>query len=209
MGKVVNGNIVGNVGNLNYYVKDGVNIVRKKRGPNNVRPSGKQLATCNRFEMASKFISPIMEFIRVSYAWAAKSRNMTAYNLMLSELLKHATREKGEGHELDMSKVLVSKGRLRSAIEPRVEIQEDRLIFTWEVADYSWPAANERVMLMAYVPELGEAAFNLAGAKRSTGTDYLSLNETWRGKAIETYIAYRAETGIMVSDSLYTGKLIF
>ena len=209
MARVLNGNIIGNVGNLNYYMRNGVNYVRKRRGPNKQAPSGRQLANCQQFEMASRFINPISEFIKVSYAGPCKMSGLSPYSLMLSEILKNSIRGTYPDQEMDMGKILVSKGRLLEAVNPKIKVADGLLQYSWEVLDYGWPSANERAMLLACVPELGAAIFNVAGAKRSVGSDYLTPPESWKGKRIETYIAYKAETGLMVSNSTYLGTVEF
>ncbi len=209
MARVENGNLIGNVGNLNYYQRDGKTFARKRRGKNKNGAQGKQPEGCLKLKTATHFVSLIGEFIKVSFVAEGKEKQLTPYNSAMSELLNHAMVGESPNQELDMTKVLVAKGRLVPPINPMMTCSDNRLIFTWEVLDFSWPSANERVMLLAYSPEWGEVNYDLAGTQRSKGTGSLEVSTSWRGQKIETYIAFRAETGDMVSNSIYTGSITF
>jgi hypothetical protein len=209
MARVENGNLIGNVGNLNYYQRGGETFARKRRGKNKNRARGKQREGCLKLKIATHFVSLIGEFIKASFVSEGKEKQLTPYNSAMSEILNHAITGEAPNQQLDMTKVLVAKGRLVPPINPVMTYSDNRLLFTWDVLDHSWPSANERVMFLAYAPELGEVIYDLAGAKRSKGADFLSMNASWLGKKIETYIAFRAETGNMVSNSVYTGSTIF
>ena len=209
MARIVNGITLGNVGNLNYYTRNGKIFVRKRRGKNKHGARGKQAEGCTRLKIVTEFVGLLNDFVKASFASEGKSKGITAYNAAMSELINNAIVGESPYQELDFSKALISKGKLVPPVNPVSKYFDNRILFTWDVLDFSWPAANERTMLLAYAPELGEVIYDVAGAKRSTGTDFLEANLSWRNQKIETYIAFRSDTGDMVSNSVYTGSITF
>lgn len=209
MARIVNGITLGNVGNLNYYMRDGEPFVRKRRGKNKHGARGKQAEGCTRLKIATEFLCLLNEFVKASFAHEGKSKRITPYNAAMSELINNAIVGEAPNLELDFSKVLLSKGKLVVPVNPVSKYLDNRILFTWDVLDLSWPVASERAMLVAYAPGIGEVVYEVAGAKRSTGSDFLEMDSNWAGHEVETYIAFRSETGDMVSNSVYTGRITF
>ena len=209
MAKVINGNIIGNVGNLNYYMKNGVNMVRKRRAKNNKPSTGGQLVNQEKFKMANRFLNPLVEFVKTGYADVSRSKLTSPQNLVISEITKGAIFGVMPDLYLDFEKIKVCNGVLRAPWNAKVRLLDGELQFTWDVLNYGWPVASERVMLLAYAPECDEAIYNLAGAQHQDGKDVLKLDLSWKGLKIETYMAFRAENGLQVSDSVYTGSILF
>lgn len=53
-------------------------------------------------------------------------------------------------------------------------------------------------MLLIYYPDLG-----ISGARRSSGTDEIELPTNYIGKELHIYIAFKANNGKSISDSVY------
>ncbi len=202
----ISGPVEGSIGTLNYYVVNGKNIVRSRRKKSTIPASTKQLAVRQRMKIASGFLKQLVEFVTIGFANAVREGSGSAYNIATAEVLSHAIKGAYPDYELDYTKVVLSSGTLLPAIHPAVDCIEGRLVFNWQPEE-EWPDSNDRVMMVAYCPELNEAVYNLVGARRSAGTDVLDLDISWSGKAVETYISFRSERKEVLAASLYTGRI--
>ncbi|MGY0036431.1 DUF6266 family protein [Pedobacter sp. NJ-S-72] len=84
------------------------------------------------------------------------------------------------------------------------------LTFNW---DSSFAAsgikANDEVMLLAYEPEKKDATFLLYAGKRSEGEASLTIRKRKDPLVLETYISFISQNRKIISDSIYTGQIIW
>lgn len=206
------GPFIGKVGNLVGYIRYGQSIVRIN-GHNPTKPrSAAQRAVNEKFKVVMAFISPINNFINVSFRLDIIGTGKNPQNAAVSYNVMHAVKGTSPDFEMDYSKALVSKGDLPGAVNPAAELIAPGILkFKWDAdVPEDWSRWNDKVMLLAYYPEAKQVYYVLSGAKRSKGEDVLEiegLNNSLKDQAIETYIAFITDDRERISDSQYTGRI--
>ena len=209
MAKVINGLIVGKVGNLVYYIQDGRQCLRSLPIKNNRLPTLKELNCRNNMKLAQDFLGRMLAFLRIGFAEIAGQKKDKPYNQAVSALIKNAITGTYPDRTVDPALVVVAKGNLRLPVDAGMTLVGNELVFTWNATlEKAWPHANDRVMLLAYEEEDRDCIYNLAGVQRRVGTDRLTVSNSWMGKRIQTYLAFRSESGALCSDSVYTGSVV-
>jgi hypothetical protein len=158
--------------------------------------------------IVKRFLGAFTEFISIGFAYAAIGKTYSAIDAAVGWQLKNAIAGEYPNLTIDYAAAKVAAGPINiQGTHAAATIEDDKLTFTW-TPDYSYPHANDRVMLLAYSPALNEAVHVIFGEKRIKGTDQLILPvNTWgRDVSVETYLAFIAENGMSCSDSIYTGK---
>ena len=198
----------GSVGGFTYYIlPDGRTCVKRKNSKSSVPPTPLQIANRADTAMVSKFMKSFKEFISVGYQLEAKKNHQNPHNMMVRYIRKHAIEGVYPNRKINIAKVLVTNGKLPSAAETSVTVNEQGLTFKWstelvrKLSHYS-----DQVMMLAYFPKIQETAYVLAGAQRHVGTDMLNLTGIKKGTAAEVYIAFITNDHTGISDSIYLGQ---
>lgn len=209
MGKLTNGllgMLTGKVGNLVYYNVNGKQVVRKL-GKVTKPPTVAQLQ--NRMEMKTvmQFLSPLTEFLNVGFIPRHQDRHKSAFSLAVSYNKKNAVTGTNPDVVIAYEKVRLSEGCLEEAIAPTVELLAEGLKFSWLCpGNLPWPANTDRVMLLAYFPNLKTAVYVTSAAKRQQLTETLNLAEDMLAEYMEVYISFVAENRKSAADSTYLGS---
>ncbi|HMI02400.1 MAG TPA: DUF6266 family protein [Pedobacter sp.] len=108
------------------------------------------------------------------------------------------------------SKALVSKGELPPAVAPSISVLPNGVEFTWQMPqDMDYRYRNNRAMLLLYFPQgvdasgVPHAVWELSGARRSDGLDFIALDTNEQGKSFEAYISFISDDRFNVSDSMW------
>jgi len=131
-------------------------------------------------------------------------------NIASSYQYKNAITGQYPDYAIDYPNVRFTQGPLSTAgINGSVVSEGHQLRFSW-TPDRTYERGSDHVILVAYAPSLKEAEYTLCGAKRNVGTDVLKLPDArWKGIPVETYLAFKAENGILCTNSIYLGQLLF
>jgi len=196
----------GIIGNAVGYEMSGQYILRSRPQKSTKPPSQRQLACRERMRVINSVLSRFSEFVKIGFAETAKGQTFTAYNAAVAYQLRYALTGNYPDYKIDYSKLRITEGVISTErLNPSVSLQGDMLLFSWTpAADY--PASTDHVMLLAYAPAIGQAVYNLCGAKRREGQESLELPKGWQQQGIETYLAFRSETSGRCSNSLYLGN---
>jgi hypothetical protein len=204
------GGITGVIGNLEGYMLNGQLVLRTRRAKSTKPPTAGQLASRHKMRVVSKFLGSMIGFVNTGFAYVARGKDYSAHNAAIRWQLKNAVLGEYPDFTIDYASVRVTEGPIDTqGIDAAATIDGNKLIFTWK-PNRSYAHANDCVMLLAYAPALNEAVYTHCGAKRSTGTDQLTLPvERWgEGIEVETYLSFIAENGIKCTNSIYTGRLL-
>jgi hypothetical protein len=206
MGKVSNGilgAVRGKVNNLVFYPLNGQELVRVVGTKKTIRSDAVK-AQNNSMALLMSFFSKINVYLRAGFKNEAKSTIYNYHNLATSYNKINAISIIDNLPQIDYSKILLSRGTALPANDPRVELAAEGLHFEWETDEnIPWIANQDQAMLMAYFPEINEAIFNLAGAKRIEGSDVLNLPSAFRDLRMETYLSFVSVDRESVSNSTY------
>lgn len=215
------GPIVGKLGNHVGYIRLGEPVIRMKSAPTNKKRTPAQKASTNAFSIVSKFVTPINQFINVSFKNYVAGTTQIPRNPAMSLNLSAVTGEYPDQH-FDYSNAIVAAGGLPMVLNPTVELLLCDFVNKKAELKFSWvPDSNnygerprDQVMMLAFFPETGKASYCLSGSRRSEGSDVLPLGWTMKPDGsgfnethVETYLAFIADDRMQVSDSIYTGRV--
>lgn len=199
----------GKTGRTVVYLLNG-KTVKREIGFSSKPPSILQLAARQVTTVSSQFLSPAKEFINLGFKQQAEKTDKSPNNLASSHIRFNAIIGDYPEYCLDYSKVLLSRGDKPLTESLEVKAVEEGLQFSWDPAvSDSGRRWNDQAMMMAYIPSLKEAIYLLNGARRTEGTDILRLPRFKDAVVIETYISFLAANHKSVSNSVYTGQLIW
>ncbi|WP_352423171.1 DUF6266 family protein [Proteiniphilum sp.] len=205
MGRLKNGiqgGVSGKVGDVILSSWKGIEYVRSRPVKYHDAKTRVQVKQRSRFSITMEFLRTITPFLRIGFRSDTDGR-MTAFNAAMSYNMKHAVKVEHQEVMLDYRNARVSMGPLSSASGIRVEIVEEALQISWEAN----PSANARhddiAMVLAYNPVNRKAVYDLNAAKRAHMKAILPLTPSWKGDAMEVYLAFKTADGLEVSDSVH------
>lgn len=164
-----------------------------------------QVKQRSRFSVTMDFLRTITPFLRIGFQSHADGR-MTAFNAAMSYNMKFAVKGENKDVEVDYPNVLVSRGTLGTAADIHAEIVEGKLQVSWEEPLLKNTRYDDMAMMVAYNPVKHQSVYDINAGKRANGKTSLPLPSSWNGDAIETYLAFKTTDGVVVSDSIYTGR---
>lgn len=207
MATLKNGHLQGKLGLTTTYLLNG-KLVTRTIGRSTKPASILQKAVRQRTKVVTKFSSSIAEFLFVGYGLEARRLGQHPQNPSFAYHWKHATKGAFPNIKIDFTKVVVCFGEMPVPEGLSVEVVEKGLNFSWaQQADVSGTHWSDQVMLLAYFPKLKKAAYVTSAAARYSGTALLPIFDITHGLLAETYIAFIANDGKGISNSVYTGKV--
>lgn len=204
------GGVTGKLGNTVCYVVKGKQVVRmivKSTKP----PTERQLASRADLALASGFLKPIKELIKIGYAPLARSRKTSEFSLAVGYIKKNALKVEAQDREIDYSKVRVSQGDLPGLSNLTVSVNEGLLKLSWTPEYFSNAHRRDQVMTLVYCPPTATrltpfASYNLCGVHRGDGHMELALPEMMSSCPLELYVFVAEKNGKTVSNSEYLGR---
>ncbi len=202
-----NGGLSGTFGSVVGYYRLGTWVVRglpkarkKKRTATNA-----QKASRSTFTKMQHFLAPIVGYIRVGFNMEGRSKNMTAHNAAKSYNMLNAFTADGE---IDISKVVISYGKLPGAENPVVVKDPLGLLFSWTNNSVAKGANGfDQVILLAYDVQNQIAHGLESGARRRSGKQLLEFDELSTRKSLHTWIAFISDDRERISMSTYLGEI--
>lgn len=198
----------GKVGNtVSYTTKIGYSVIRQI-GTRIAPFTAAELSNQKGTGLVTNFLNPLLPVIRIGFQNVPAGRHWTAYNYASSTLKLGAVKGFGTDKKIDYKKVLLSVGDIPAPSNVKVELIGNELIFEWETDSDSEKAdRNDRVMIVAYLPETQKALFLLCGATRTEQRQAMSLPDFTSETVMETYISFVSDDRKSVSTSVYTGQV--
>ncbi|NQX37869.1 hypothetical protein SAMN05421820_103130 [Pedobacter steynii] len=199
----------GKLGNTVSYELNG-KMVTRGIGENNKKRSKSQLTVMQKTKVTSKFLNPVMAFIRVGFEIEAKLTKAHPQNPAFVYNWRNATKGNYPKIKIDFEKALLTKGDLPMSLGAKIKLVDTGVEFSWNgEADPEGSHWSDQVMMLAYFPELNMAKFVTAGAARSIGKDLLPLFIENKKSLMELYISFISSDRKRISNSVYVGKLFW
>jgi len=198
----------GRLGNILTYPLNG-KMVSRTIGVSTKPPTENQLAILSIGPLINDFTKHVKEFISVGFELEGKLNNQHFTNEMYAYTFNNALKGKYPSIEIDYTKVLFSKGLMPKTLEVVAQPSVNGLTFTWDPKVNNYWRWNDRVMIMAYIPEIRKAQYIISGATRNNGVEFLPLQEFLEPLLIHTYVSFIAADHRSISDSLYTGAILW
>ncbi|MBW8687258.1 DUF6266 family protein [Chitinophaga rhizophila] len=197
------GGLFGAIGPVEAYMLNGQLILRSKRSKSAKLPSEKQLACRLKLKMISEVLGTMTDFLRIGFAPASSGADINAYNAAVASNIQHAISGTYQDYQVSYANLQVARGSISNTeVSATVNREGSQLIYSW-TDEHSHPRSTDHAMLLAYCPEIRQAAFNLCGNKRKVGHSILTLPEYWAGQQLHCYLAFREASGSNSSNSMY------
>lgn len=162
--------------------------------------TAKQRLQRAKFKLCVQFLKPMVDYLNVSYQYLGVNR--TPFNAAMADLMGRAVTVSGEQICLDYEKALVASGNLTTPRDPLVEVQGNKLIFSWEDNSGTGNAdATDLAMPLVINKETGEVLFLLEAASRTECQAEMELPDSWDNQALAVYLAFRNESATRCSNS--------
>ncbi len=199
------GNFDGKIGTVVGAKWKGIEYMRHKGRKSKKPPTAAQLEQRAKFTCVIKLVNTLTNVLAACYPDSPKK---TALNHAFSDIYDKALTGTYPTFSLDYSKVSISKGHLHNANDPVAEAAGNGIIkFSWnDNSDGNVANKDDKSVLAMYCPELDETVYTLSGAQRDAGSASLNVMN-YKGKVVETWIAFMSADGQLVSTSRYTGQL--
>ncbi len=209
MGKIgqgILGGLSGKVGNVIGGSWKGIDYIRiKPKSVANPRTEG-QVNQRNKFTITLEFLQANKDFIKVGYKSYANKK--TEFNAAMSYLLGNAITGVAPDFTIDYPLALLSRGSLSGAFNPTTDLSTaSQVSFYWDDNSVESNANTaDKAMVLVYNPSKKESIYILDGAERTTGTQVVSLPNSYTGDSVELFMAFVSDDGYVVSNSVYLGQ---
>jgi hypothetical protein len=203
------GNIRGILGNIEWYVRNGQNLMRTRRTKSTKPKSAGRLANEMRIALVNKFLGSMLPFIREGYPIAIRSKpSQSAHNAAMSYITKNAVTGEYPDLKIDYTKVLLTKGNLSNAgLNFQVKFRYNKVIYSW-IADNSPAHYSDKLMALMYAPSLNESLILQNSALKSSGSDRTVFPSVfWHGIEVYVYLSFVSPVTRQCSNSIVIGPL--
>jgi hypothetical protein len=115
----------------------------------------------------------------------------------------------GGDKKISFPHVLISQGPLPAAEDASaIKNTDGRISFTWtDNSNMGTAKANDKVILVAFFPEINQSFFSIGAAKRANGHGQLEIKEM-QGYTAETWIGFLSNDEMDAADSVHAGKVM-
>jgi hypothetical protein len=205
----INGGFIGNVGNVNGYLRNGVNFLRSRRRKSSAPMTPKRLAQQQKITVCNEFTRPFCGTGFFNKTFPAYGHSGTGFNRATSAIMNLAIVGNYPDTAIDYAQVLISQGPLPPAKNPITAISADgTILFNWEDNTGTGSAkANDKVVLVAYFPATKTAQFSIGAAVRKDGQAILQIKNT-PAETAETWIGFISSEEKDAANSAYCGKVM-
>ena len=209
MGKLIqgiNGPFTGSVGPVIGTSWMGMPVIKSRPKRRKGKFSPAELAQQAKFKKMSRFLSPVMSLLNVTFKPLAV--RMTGFNKGYSYNVKNAFTGVYPDLAIDYSMVLLSRGDLPNAGLPAAaSVTTGNLDFTWTDNSGKGKArGTDRAFVAAYCEERNYWIYQLDVADRIAGA-YTLVVKDFSGAPAFAYIGFISADGKEVSDTVYTGMV--
>jgi len=198
----------GIVGTVSGYSRNGKNFMRSRRRKTSSRMTPRRLAQQQKIKVCNEFTSPFSGTGFFAKTFPAYGHSGTGFNRATSAIMNLAIVGTYPDTAIDYAKVLISKGPLPGAVNASAVAGMDKnILFRWDDNTGTGTAkANDKVILVAYFPDVKKAFFTIGAAIRKDGEALLETTQD-RGKIAETWIGFLSNDEADAADSVYCGKV--
>jgi len=202
------GPFTGIVGTVSGYSRNGKNFMRSRRRKTSSPMTPRRLAQQQKIKVCNEFTGAFSGTGFFTKTFPAYGHSGTGFNRATSAIMNLAIVGTYPDTAIDYAKVLISKGPLPAAVNATAVADTDKnILFRWEDNTGTGTAkANDKVILVAYFPDVKKAFFTIGAAMRKDGEALLKTTQE-RGKMAETWMGFLSNDEADAADSVYCGRL--
>lgn len=204
--KGILGGFSGKVGNVIGSTWRGKDVLRSLPTKRNRVATQSQLDQQEKFSLILKFMSTMTALLNTTYK--AYGKGISAVNAAVSYNLQNGISGAASPFNLNYPTILLSRGDLPNTSSATAVAEAGNAVkFTWENnAGLGKAKATDKVILVVYCPALSHTVYIQGGNMRSELTQSLTV-AAFTGETVETWLAFIADNGTVVSNSMYTGSV--
>lgn len=200
------GPVQGKVAHLVGYDLNGQAVLRSI-GANTKPLSEKQMNNNEQMAVIMGFFERMDTLLKTGFTPKASGTTLNYHNVAIKLNKPHALKGFYPNVEVDFAKIVISAGDLPQPVSPTMMLENGQIDFTWGTTDLKWPENTDRVMLLAYSPELKDHEFVYSGAMRHEGKESLKIPAQMESTLMHVYISFVSDDRTKASDSLYMGTI--
>jgi len=197
-----NGQLIGKVGNLVAYRRNG-KIFMKKTPERKKPPTEGELKNRYLLELVQGWLNPIQEYLK--FGFRNYHPRYDGINAATSLLYKQGLIRDGYNSSIDPSQVRVSWGPVGLPETMAVSLEGRILNFSWSTETSDSKDPRDGTLLLAYNISAKATRYELCSAHRSSGSQPLSLTPMPAG-TYHLYLAFVDILGKGQSPSSYLGS---
>lgn len=153
---------------------------------------------------ATTFIKALKPLLFITYRYT--SEKLSYYSCAMRHVLNWISGDP-PNMVIDYSKILVSSGPQFNTERAVAKPVGETILFKWKNDLIAKEYATDRSILVAYCETLNKCIYTAMGPPRSVGEAKLDVS-AFRGQAVHTWLSFITVDGLLVADSIYTGKLV-
>lgn len=203
------GGFIGKVGGTVVYQCNG-QWIRRTIGVTTKLPTPAQLACREKMRMVTACLKPLKDILSLGFKVPKRAKGITAYNLACRYNLSYGVTGVYPELQMDYGNVLFAEGTMPLVLDCKAELNSMGVKFSWQQTDDSrlihW---NDQVVIIAYMPDEKDARYKICAAIRHQGEAVLKLPKYKTPVVLETYLFFVSADQKLVSNSAYTGQLIW
>jgi hypothetical protein len=205
--KGILGVFTGKVGTVIGSNWKGIDYMRSLPKKSSKVASQKQLDQRYRFALINGFVKPLSVLIEKRFQ--SVTGNLTPMNAAVSYHLKEAITGVSPNFEIDLTKVIFSRGELLGPWLPTALAgTAGKIGFAWQNnAGSSYANADDQAVLLVYNPITREYVVLENAAARTASQVTLTLPATFSGVEVHCWMSYFAADGASAATSVYVGKV--
>lgn len=193
----------GSIGGLVVYQMYGNTYVRAK--PSSYKDAKSLLQEINRQKLmlVQVFLRPFKSLLRLSFQY---EKGRSAYHAAMSYNMKSAVTGSYPNQEIDLSKVLLSKGDLPLPANIKMEKSDIGITIKWDYLQHPNSDHRDTLIVMSHKKNSCNAEYRQTAAQRSDTTAiFTHLNKD--SGMYDIWIAFRKYDETAISDSHYLGSI--
>ncbi|TKB98644.1 DUF6266 family protein [Pedobacter cryophilus] len=205
--KGILGGFSGKVGTVIGSNWKGIDYMRSLPRRNKKDPTQNQVDVRIKFLLAINFLKPASSIITNGYRNITGS--LTPLNYAVSYHLKNAIIGNSPNFELDMAKVVISRGELTGISQPVLSSAVAQTIkFAWtDNSMVGLAKADDQVSVLVYQKDLNLHIILENGAARASGELVLATPVEFSGKDADCWMTVKSAQGKLIATSAYLGKI--
>lgn len=211
MGKIpdgILGMLIGKLGPVSGYRRNGQNLVRVSGQSRKIKNTPMRRNQREKIKVCNDFTHAFSGTGFLGKSFPSYGDTGTGYNRATSAIMNLAITGTYPDTVISYPRVLISKGPLPCAENAEVAVDtEGNMLFAWtDNTGMGTAKANDKVILVAYFPELKQAITSIGSATRNAGQALLETSMR-TGYAAETWIGFLSNDEKSAADSVYTGTV--
>lgn len=201
------GTALGRVGPVTGYRRNGRNILRTAKNRGVVKNTEARQAQREKIKICNEFTRAFTGTGFFNKTFPAYGHTGSGYNRVTSSLMHLAMTGIYPNQNLSWEKVLVARGPLPVAENTAVLKEGDaNILFTWTDNSGTGTARDsDKVILVAYIPELKQAVFSLDAGTRNDCHAIINC-DAFKDQSVATWISFINKDGD-VADSVFGGMV--